>query len=320
MNPPAGRPLALGIDFGGTSVKCGLVRGAELVDRADPIPTAGHARPADLFAAILRTIEALRARSPGGEPVVAIGAGLPGPVNHETGIVHTLSNVPGWVEVPLRDQLAHAAGLPAVIDNDAKAMTYAEWKFGAGQGGRNVICVTLGTGVGGGLILDGKLFRGSGNGAGEIGNMSIDHLGAPGNYGNFGAVEKYVGNREIAARAVESYRKAGQTRTPEECSPIALEKAALAGDDVAREFWRETGGMLGACLADVVWLLNPDAIVIGGGVAKAGELLFAPVRDAIRTRTSPVYTEKLQVVPAALGSDAGLIGAAALAADFAGDR
>lgn len=314
MNEPA-PCLALGIDFGGTSVKFGLVRGPELVERGDPIPTGRHNHADDLFADIVRAVAALRSRAPAGEPVVALGVGLPGPVDNETGVVHSLSNVPGWIEVPLRDQLAEATGLPTVIDNDAKAMTYAEWKFGAGRGGRNVICVTLGTGVGGGLILDGKLYRGSGNGAGEIGNISIDYRGVPGNYGNFGAVEKYVGNRELAARAVARYAEAGQQRTPEDCNPIALEKAALAGDAVAQEFWRETGVLLGTCLADVVWLLNPDAIIIGGGVAKAGELLFGPVRETVRTRTSHVFTDKLKIVPAALGSDAGLIGAAALAAD-----
>ena len=314
--PDTAQPLALGIDFGGTSVKLGLVRGAELIERAEPIPTSRHSHADDLFTEIVRAVAALRTRAPSGESVVALGAGLPGPVNHEAGIVHSLSNVPGWTEVPLRDQLAQATGLRTVIDNDAKAMTYAEWKFGAGRGGRNVICVTLGTGVGGGLILDGKIFRGSGNGAGEIGNISIDYRGAPGNYGNFGAVEKYVGNREIAARAVELYAKTGRARTLDECTPLALEKEALAGDAVAQGFWRETGEMLGSCLADVVWLLNPDAIVLGGGVAKAGELLLAPVRETIRARTSHVYTDNLSIVPAALGSDAGLIGAAALAADL----
>lgn len=307
-------PLALGIDFGGTSVKLGLVRDGQLVTRGTPIPTSGHTQADDLFADILHGIATLRANA----APVAIGVGLPGPVDHEAGIVHELSNVPGWANVPLRDQLRRETGLPTCIDNDAKAMTYAEWKFGAGRGGRNVICVTLGTGVGGGLILEGKLFRGSRNGAGEIGNVSIDYRGVPGNYGNFGAVEKYVGNREIAARAVELYARAGgRARSLDECTPLALEDAARAGDAIAQGLWRETGEMLGACLADVVWLLNPDSIVLGGGVAKAGDLIFTPLRETIAARTSRVFSERLQIVPAQLGSDAGLIGAAALGVDQA---
>ena len=306
------QPVAIGIDFGGTTVKLGLVQSGGLTLRAESLSTLSYATGELLLAAILEAIDELRARYP---DVRAIGVGLPGIVDSRNGVVHHLTNVPGWTHVPLRDILALHAGLPTVIENDANAMTYAEWRYGAARGRENVVCVTLGTGVGGGLILNGQLYRGSRLGAGEIGNMSIDYRGRPYEYGNFGALEAYVGNAHIAERALACYEAAGQTRSLLDCLPVTLAEAALRGDDVARALWEETGVMLGAALADVVWLLNPDAIVLGGGVALAGELLFKPLRRTIQERTSPVFYEALEILPAAMGSDAGLIGCGALAVD-----
>ncbi len=306
--------LSLGIDFGGTSVKLGLVRDGKLVFRAPSIPTADYRRADALLGAILGAIQELRGRHPN---IAAVGAGVPGFVDVERGLVHELTNVPGWQEVALRELLARETGLPAFVENDANAMAYAEWRHGAGRGRRHVVCVTLGTGVGGGMILDGKLYRGAAFGAGEIGQMSVDprdhHV--PGHYGNYGALEKQVGNRELAARAAALYAQAGRLRTLDECSPALLATAANGGDPIAVELWRQTGELIGYCLADIVWLLNPDAIILGGGVAGAGELLFKPIRDTIRSRTAAVFHERLALLPAELGTDAGLIGAAALAAD-----
>ncbi len=305
-------PVSIGIDFGGTSIKFGLVQTGRLMQRAESLSTLAYDNAQSLLAGILNAVDELRATNP---DVAAVGAGLPGIVDTRNGLVHHLTNVPGWVNVPLRDLLSLHTGLPAVVENDANAMTYAEWKYGAGRERLNVVCVTLGTGVGGGLILDGKLYRGSRFGAGEIGNMSIDYQGHPYVYGNFGALERYVGNQHIAARAVADYETAGQPRTLTDCTPALLARAAVAGDEVARALWEETGVMLGAALADVVWLLNPDAIILGGGVAQAGELIFEPIRRTIRERTSPVFHERLEILPATLGSDAGLIGCGALAVD-----
>jgi glucokinase len=176
-----------------------------------------------------------------------------------------------------------------------------------------VVCVTLGTGVGGGLILDRKLYRGTRLGAGEIGQMTIDPNGPAGEYGNNGALEKYVGNRQIAERAQALYRDAGITKTTEQCSPLELEIAASAGDPIAQKLWEEVGFAIGITLCNIVWLLNPDRIVIGGGVGKAGEFLFGPIRKVIEERTMKIFHEGLIIVPAKLGNDGGIIGAAALA-------
>jgi glucokinase len=306
--------LAIGIDFGGTSVKPGVVRGKEIIARAHPIPTRTHQSADSLLAAVFRDIAVLREQHP---EIRALGAGLPGLIDGVNGRVRELSNVPGWLDVPLAALLRERTGLPSIIENDANAMAYAEWKFGAGRDRANVVCLTLGTGVGGGLILDGKLFRGSQLGAGEIGQMILEPRGVPGHYGNFGALEKYVGNREIIERATKLYAAADLTLATDEITPLSLEKAAMNGDRIAVKLWEEIGFEIGVMLSNIAWLLNPDRFVIGGGVAKAGPLVFEPIKRTIRERTAPVYHEHLEVVPADLGNDAGIIGSAALALDAA---
>jgi glucokinase len=302
---------AIGIDFGGTTIKSAVVRDGVIAQRGEVIDTLKH-NAQSLLDALFQTIATLR----GGHPDVAgVGVGLPGFVDSVNGIVHHLTNVAGWDEVPLAKLLAERVGLPAIVENDVNAMTYGEWKYGAARGARNCLCITLGTGVGGGLILDRRLYRGAQFAAGEIGHASIDYRGKPGPYGNFGGLEEYVGNQQIAERAVELYRAAGMTRTKEECAPKELEAAARGGDGIAQGLWEAVGDEVGAALANAVWVLNPDTIVIGGGVAKAGDILFDPIRRSVESRTLKLFHENLRIVPAALGNDAGAIGNAALVLD-----
>ena len=306
---------AIGIDFGGTSIKSAVVEESRVLLRGAPIDTQHHHSADSLVDAIVETITGLRAAHPA---AAAIGVGLPGFVDSVNGIVHSLTNVAGWSEVPLRAILSERTGLPTIIENDANAMAYGEWKYGAAVGAQHVVCITLGTGVGGALILDGKLYRGATLAAGEIGHMSIDYRGIPGPYGNFGGFEEYVGNAQIAERAVKLYAQAGIGKTIEECTPLALDRAARSGDVIAKSLWEALGIEIGAALASVVWILNPDTIVIGGGVANAGDLLFDPIRREIAARTIPVFNGHLRVLPATLGNEAGIIGNAALALDARG--
>lgn len=308
-------PLSIGVDFGGTTVKFAVIREGEVFDRGNVIDTQAHKSPDALIAAIIGEIRGLTARH---QDVSAVGFGVPGLVDQATGTVVELTNVPGWVNIPLTARIRQElGGVSVAVDNDANAMTYGEWRFGAAKNRRNVICVTLGTGVGGGLILDNRIYRGSRHAAGEIGQITIDMKGVPGHYGNYGALEKYVGNAQIAERARELYRTVGIDATPEQCTPKNLEKAAHHGDQLARDLWESFGTEIGAALAGVVWLLNPGCIVIGGGIANAGELLFEPIGRALRSRTASIFHEKLAIVPATLGTDAGMIGAAAMALDAA---
>ncbi len=301
---------AIGIDFGGTSIKSAVVQDGTILDRAEPIDPQQHPDSRTLVAAIVEMIGALRAVHP---EIAAIGVGLPGFVDSTTGVVHTLTNVSGWNDVPLHAQLTARTGLPAIVENDAKAMAYGEFKHGAARGFRHVICVTLGTGVGGALIIEGKLYRGAQFAAGELGHTSIDYRGKPGPYGGRGGLEEYVGNQQIAERAGELYRKAGRKVTSAQCQPIELSKAAARGDAIALGLWDAVGTEIGCALVNAVWIVNPDAIIIGGGIANAGALIMGPIRRTIRERTLPLVHEHLKVLPATLGNDAGIIGNAELA-------
>jgi glucokinase len=307
--------LAIGVDFGGTSVKTGVVRGSEVIDLAPPIATPEFEGPEDLIAAIARTIEDLRSRHAG---IAGIGVGMPGFVNFEEGIVYELTNVRGWKEIPLKTLLEEKTGLPVVVENDANCMAFAEWKVGAGIGFRHLVCITLGTGVGGGIIANGQMIRGMCHGAGEIGQTSIDYQGRPGHYGNLGALEDYVGNNEITETARQAYEAAGSPKSVEFCTPAALAAAANGGDPIALRIWDDVGRMIATSAMNCCWLLNPEAIIIGGGVAKAGELVFSPINKYLREQLSGPFKDKLQIIPARFGNEAGIIGAAALALETAG--
>jgi glucokinase len=301
---------SVGIDFGGTSVKLGVCRAGELLLTDEPIPTADFHGPHALINEMAARVGRLRASFP---DIAAIGVGVPGLVDFDRGFVHELTNVPGWKHVPLKTLLSDKAGLPVVVDNDANAMAWAEFRYGAARGLRNVVALTLGTGIGGGLILNGQMYRGSQDSAGEIGQMSIDFDGRHGHYGNLGALEKYTGNSQIAEHAVARYASAGIQKSPADCTPKAIAQAAESGDEIARGVWGEVADWLGTALSSIAWLLNPDAFVIGGGVAQAGDLIFDPLKRKVQSMVSSVVWERLQILPARFSNEAGIIGNAALA-------
>lgn len=308
-------PLALGIDFGGTTIKMGVIDQNEIIDTAPPIATQDYDGPDALIEAMSRIIRDLRDRHP---RIAAIGVGMPGFVNFEHGIVHNLTNVRGWVKIPLKQRLQEITQLPTVIENDANCMAYAEWKRGAGVGMKHLVAVTMGTGVGGGLIVNGQMVRGAQDGAGEIGQTSIDFAGRVGAYGNRGALEDYVGNNEIAADARNRYEQQGIYKNIADCSPAALAAAALGGCGIAAQVWDDIARKLATSLMNCCWLLNPEAIVIGGGVAKAGDLLFAPLKRYLDEQLSGPFKDHLRLIPARFGSEAGMVGAATLALEEAG--
>jgi glucokinase len=243
---------------------------------------------------------------------------MPGFVNFEHGIVHNLTNVRGWVKIPLKQRLQEITQLPTVIENDANCMAYAEWKRGAGVGLKHLVAVTMGTGVGGGLIVNGQMVRGAQDGAGEIGQTSIDFEGRTGAYGNRGALEDYVGNNEISADARNRYEARGIYKNITDCSPAALAAAAHAGCDIAAQVWDDIARKLATSLMNCCWLLNPEAIVIGGGVAKAGDLIFVPLKRYLDEQLSGPFKDHLRLLPARFGSEAGMVGAATLALEEAG--
>lgn len=307
--------LAIGIDIGGTSVKSGVVYGGEIIDHAQKLKTPDFDGPAELVEALYQTINDLCDHHPG---VRAVGIGMPGFINYEKGLVHYLTNVPGWKGFPLRARLEQRLEIPVTIDNDANCMAYAEWKRGAGRGIDNLIAITLGTGVGGGVIANGRIVRGSRFVAGEIGQMSSDWKGKSGHYGNLGALEEEIGNRQIPIRAREIYAEAGISKSLEELTPKHLSRLAHRGDEVALRVWDEIAQRLASVLMSCCWLLNPHAIIIGGGVARAGDVLFSPLTAHLYAQLSDPFRENLMVLAARFGDGAGIVGASTLALEEAG--
>jgi glucokinase len=301
---------AIGFDMGATTTKTGVVQDGKIILRGKIIETRQDGDTARLIDAFIQEIWRLKSIHPEAE---AVGFGVPGIINPVEGIVVNLTNVKGWHNIPLRSIITEQTSLVCNLENDAKAMAYAEWKHGAGQSAPNLVCVTLGTGVGGALILNGRLHRGATWLAGEIGQMSIDYAGVDWVYGNKGALEAYVGHHQISARAKQLYKKAGKNLSDEEAHPDHLIKAAEAGDELADKVWADIGLKIGVGLTNVIWLVNPDRIVIGGGVANAGERLFGHIRTTVRNRCEETFWKKLEIVPAKLHNDAGIIGPATLA-------
>lgn len=306
---------AIAVDFGGTSIKIGVTCGSELLDKAEPLPTQQFDSPESIIAAMCETIRSLMQRHP---DAVAVGLGMPGWVHFYEGILYQLTNVPVWNhEVPVREVMQRELGLPVVLDNDANCMAYAEWKLGAGRGLQNIVCLTLGTGIGGGIVVNDRMLRGRKVSAGEVGQTSVCYNGRVGPFGNRGAVEEYIGNNEMAADAVARYAAAGIVRSVDECTPYHLELAARSGDIIARQMYFDFAEKLACLIMNLMYTLAPDAFIIGGGVAKAGELLFAPLDAMLKEQLFPVHYANLRLMPAFFGADAGIIGAGLMAADYA---
>lgn len=306
---------ALAVDFGGTSIKIAVTRGGQILSKATPLPTAAYASPEEILAAMCATMKELLRQHP---RAAAVGLGMPGWVDFYRGVLYQLTNVSVWNrEVPVREHISQELGLPVVLDNDANCMAYAEWKLGAGRGLENLVCLTLGTGLGGGIVIHNRLLRARTVSCAELGQTSIAFDGRVGPFGNRGAIEEYIGNNEFTADAVAAYATAGITRSAEDCAPHMLTQAAQAGDAIAQALYRDFADKLSMLVMNLMYTLVPEAIIIGGGVAKAGDLLFAPLRERLKAQLFPVHYQALQLLPAQFGADAGLIGAGLMASDYA---
>lgn len=305
----------LAVDFGGTGIKIGVTSGTEIVEKAAPLPTQSFDSPRSIMDAMCRVMKDLQQRHP---DVAAVGLGMPGWVDFEEGVLYQLTNVPVWNrQEPVRAVMEAELGLPVVLDNDANCMAYAEWKRGAGQGLESMVCLTLGTGIGGGIIVHNRLLRGRHVSAAELGQTSICFNGRVGPFGNRGAIEEYIGNQETAAEAVARYAAAGVHKLPEECTPYLLERAARAGDPIAASVYRDFVEKLACLCMNMMYTIVPEAFIIGGGVAQAGDLLFEPLRERLKEQLFPVHYAALRLLPARFGADSGMVGAGLMAADYA---
>lgn len=309
----------LGVDIGGTNIKIAALWNDGRVLRSVRLPTEVERGPE---AAVRRIADALRelARALGFElaSARAIGMDCAGLVHPEHQVVIDSPNLRSWEGHPLAQQLSETLALPVFLENDVNAMAYGEWRCGAGRGARHLVCLALGTGVGGGLVLDGRLYRGARGAAAELGHMTIDHHGARCTCPNVGCLERHVGAAAIVERArlrLHTDRRSSSLRQmrDEALSPEALSDAADAGDALAAELLDETGELLGHGVVSLVNVFNPERVVIGGGVAQAGERVLGPVRRIVARHAMSVQRDTVEIVAAALGNDAAVVGAALLA-------
>jgi glucokinase len=255
--------------------------------------------------------------APGGsaDAIQRIGIGCAGPVDRQAGLILNPPNLPGWVRVPLVERIEKALGRPAVLENDANAAALGEFRYGAGKGASSLVYLTVSTGIGGGIILDGKIWHGVKDGAGEVGHMTLLPDGPLCGCGNRGCLEALASGPAIARRAREALATGRPSRLREAGDFTAADVVRLAqeGDALAAEVWDEAVRYLGLGVAAIVTILAPQRVVIGGGVAKAGDFLFEPLRREVRRRVKLVPVESVPILPAALGPDVGILGAAAVA-------
>lgn len=314
---PAARPRWIaGVDIGGTNLRVGLVPfdGGEpdAVRRERTLPGRG---PAHVVARVADMLHGAVGEA-GRGAVAGVGVGCPGPVDRGAGIVLETPNL-GWQDVPLLDLVAEATGLPVTLDNDANCAAYGEWWQGAGRGAERLIGLTLGTGIGGGIVLGGEIYHGASDAAGEVGHMSVHFEGRLCACGSRGCVEAYASGPGIAARAVEGLEGAADSSLAMierngsgRLTARLVFEAAAAGDGYAAEILTETARILAVAVANLINLFNPEVIVIAGGVTAAGEHLFGPLRDEVRRRAFPSAVGACRIVQAELPGTAGLIGAA----------
>ncbi len=309
------QPEAIGVDLGGTKMLLGVLDGDSETVWESREGSAGEGE-SELVELLVRELEEARAARPG---VEAIGMGIPATIDHEKGVALAAVNLP-IEDLPIRDIVVERTGLPTFVDNDANVAALAEHRFGAARGTENAVMLTIGTGIGGGLILGGEIYRGSTGAGAELGHVAIqmDGPGCQGNCPNRGCVEALASGTALgreALAAAESRPESALGRLLAEGKSVdgkAATVAAQEGDETAIEVFELIGSRLGVALASFANIFEPEVIVIGGGVIAAGDLLLDPARRELASRALRPMN-RTPVVPAELGADAGMIGAAAMA-------
>jgi glucokinase len=310
----------IGIDLGGTNIKGGVCDADLRLVAQHAIPTEAERGVEHVLTRMAGLVDELRRRANlRRDEIAGVGVGAPGPMSHAEGIIHSAPNLPGWVKVPLRDRLTRLTTMTVVLENDANAAAFGEYAAGAGQGVRDMVMLTLGTGIGGGIVLDGKLWRGRFDNAGEIGHMVIVPDGRPCPCGQRGCLERYASANAVAERLREAVQ-AGESSvlqalvtagTPFDARDVvaALER----GDRLAARIWDETCAYLALSVVNIQHLLNPELVVFAGGLINAGARLLDPIGRHFERLSWKIAPDAPRIAFATLGTDAGTIGAAALA-------
>jgi glucokinase len=311
--------LILACDLGGTNLRMAAVNVKGEILHLVKLGTPKAKHPAEIARSIIEAAEQCRAAVRGFGTVRALAAAVPATINAADGIILKSPNVPALDGFRFSSIISNELSLPVILENDANAAAIGEHAFGAAKNFQNAVIVTLGTGVGGGIIINGNILRGINGTAGEIGHICVEQFGAPCGCGSVGCLEQYASAtaivrlvRELADEYPNSVLRAAETQM----TSFAVYQAGIAGDELALEVFRRMGFYLGAALADLVNVLNPEVIVIGGGASAAWDLFIKHMREQIRRHAFREPGETVKVVRASLGDDrAGILGASKLAFD-----
>jgi glucokinase len=310
--------VTLGIDLGGTGIKLALVDGRGKLSKTIRFLTPAKKDPEAVANQIAEQAQAMIDWA-GRNRIIGIGVGSAGDIDPVSGMVRISPNL-RWNQVPLKALLSRRLKYPIQVENDANAAAWAAYAVEGKRRVKNLICITVGTGIGGGIIIDGKLYRGTTGSAGEIGHTTLYPEGVPCNCGNQGCVERYVGAKAMAAearRAIDSGERTLMSRLIKndlsKISPLIIADAARRGDRLALQLWEQAGERLGITLASMVNVLNPEWIVIAGGLSRAGRLLLDPLRRTILKHSFPTPAKAVKLVVSKLDQDLGMVGAGLLA-------
>ena len=295
----------IGIDLGGSKIALGLVSAQDEILARRRIDTDADAGLQSVVERIAAEVAALQATLPPAEAVTAVGVGAPGPLDHIKGELLTLVNLPGISNTPFRRALEERLSLPVALDHDAKAAALGEFHFGAGRGRDSMIYIVIGTGVGAAIIYEGALIYGESNSAGESGHMTVDPNGRLCHCGSRGCLEAYAGGPALSRQYA--------ALTGETIAGGEIAARARRSDEKALKVFAEAGRALGIAIASLAMTLNIETFVIGGSVAKAGDLLLGPARESLKGYAFQAVSARLRVVASGLGEDAPILGAAVLA-------
>lgn len=310
--------IAIGIDLGGTNIKTALVDQKKGFIQNISIPTNADLGKDHVFDRIAMAVNELMDENDV-EPI-GIGMGLPGMVSMDRRTVKNPPNLPGWKVENVAEQIKKRTGFECVIENDANLAALGSARFGVGKRMNNLIMITLGTGVGGGIIMDNKIYRGTTGAAGELGHVIINYHGPLSNSNTRGGVEAYLGQRFLSRFAADTLRQ--HTDNPlylkfhqdfEKLEPVDLYDAAKNGNELAIDILQKTGEKLGYAIVNYIHILDIRKVVVSGGVAKAGKWILDPAREAAEKYLMPPFLEGFEIVYESLGNEAALLGAASLA-------
>ncbi len=311
------------VDLGGTKILSVVVTASGEVAGEDLRPTNAEAGPDAVLGRIRDSLRAALSQAGANARLNALGVAAPGPIDFARGMVVEAPNLPGWRNVPVAARLGEMLGCPAILENDANAAAWGEFIAGAGRDARNLVYLTVSTGIGGGLVLDGTLYRGSDGAAGELGHIPLVDDGARCGCGARGCLEALASGTAIARQAAQAVADGRAPRLADlaaggEITAEVVHQAARDGDTAARDIIDQAGRHLGSGLVAITNIFNPDLIVIGGGTAKIGPLLLDPALERLRAAALRPARDRVKVEPAALGDRAGALGVVALAREAAG--